>query len=67
MRVALKAHALGDLEACDDTPLDLLAGLRGLAPLTIPRYLAVFRGRNRARQTIRVDRLAVVWQRRGCR
>ena len=43
-KVVLKAHALRDPEACDDTPLDLLAGLRGLAPSTIPRYLAVFRG-----------------------
>jgi hypothetical protein len=28
-KFALEAHALGDLEACDDTPLDLLAGLSG--------------------------------------
>jgi hypothetical protein len=25
-KFALEAHALGDLEACDDAPLDLLAG-----------------------------------------
>ena len=25
-KVALEAHALGDLEVCDDAPLDLLAG-----------------------------------------
>ncbi len=54
-KFAFKPHALHDPEACDDTPLDLLAGLRGLAPSTIPQYLAVFRGRNMARQTIRVD------------
>jgi hypothetical protein len=28
-KIALKAHALGDLEARDDSPLDLLAGLSG--------------------------------------
>jgi hypothetical protein len=28
-KVTLEAHALGDLEARDDTPLDLLTGLPG--------------------------------------
>jgi hypothetical protein len=28
-KIALEAHALGDLEARDDAPLDLLAGLSG--------------------------------------
>ena len=31
-KLSLKAHALGDLEARDDTPLDLLAGLSGSFP-----------------------------------
>jgi hypothetical protein len=28
-KIALEAHALGDLEARDDTPLDLLSGFSG--------------------------------------
>jgi hypothetical protein len=28
-KIALKAHALGNQEACDDTPLNLLSGLSG--------------------------------------
>ena len=44
-KIAFEFQALRNLEARDDAPLDLLAGLPGsFARSTIPRYSAVFRG-----------------------
>ena len=43
-RFALKAHALRDLEACDDAPLDVLAGLPGIvacSPVFPPSLIEV--------------------------
>ena len=54
-KFAFKPHALHDPEACDDTPLYLLAGLRGLAPCDDPATFSRVSGGIWLRRPIRVD------------
>jgi hypothetical protein len=45
-KLTLKAHALGDLECRDDTPLDLLAGLSGSFARSLPPGLIEVRNKS---------------------